>query len=205
MIAPICRTQPALQVLSYSAELFCQLVTAPLWSSGYRELEPPRAIRDCVFGTRSGQRDVLVTFAYATICDRPVKAGNRVWQCGVPLVARSPNPTHNARRPQQMAQQFGAQFEQMQSAANHVAEVNQSVQGQLSGLRNQLAPLAGAWKGQASTAFHLLMERWDTDARNLNEALNSIGEQIRGSGTTYAQADENENQTYSRISQALGS
>ncbi|MBV8542191.1 MAG: WXG100 family type VII secretion target [Pseudonocardiales bacterium] len=104
-----------------------------------------------------------------------------------------------------MAQQFGAQFEQMQAAAQHVAEVNQSVQGRLSGLRNQLAPLAGAWKGQAAIAFQVLMERWDTDARSLNEALNSIGEQIRGSGTTYAQADETEQQTYSRIGQALGS
>jgi WXG100 family type VII secretion target len=103
-----------------------------------------------------------------------------------------------------MAQQFGAQFEQMQAAAHHVAEVNQSVQGQLSALHNQLAPLAGAWKGQAATAFQVLMERWATDARNLNVALNNIGEQIRGSGTTYAQADETENQTYSRISQALG-
>jgi WXG100 family type VII secretion target len=104
-----------------------------------------------------------------------------------------------------MAGQFGAQFEQMQASAHHVAEVNQSVQGQLSGLRNQLAPLAGAWKGQAATAFGVLMERWDNDARSLNEALNSIGEQIRGSGTTYAQADESENQTYTQISQALGS
>ncbi|MGH3825451.1 MAG: WXG100 family type VII secretion target [Pseudonocardiaceae bacterium] len=103
-----------------------------------------------------------------------------------------------------MAGQFGAQFEQMQAAASHVAEVNQSVQGQLSSLRSQLAPLAGAWKGQAATAFGVLIERWDTDARNLNDALNSIGEQIRGSGTTYAQADEAENQTYTRISQALG-
>jgi ESAT-6 family protein len=102
-----------------------------------------------------------------------------------------------------MAQQFGAEFEQMTAAASHVAEVNRSVQGQLMGLRNQLAPLAGAWKGQAATAFQLLMERWGTDARNLNEALNSIGEQIRGSGTTYAQADEAENQSYSRISQVL--
>ncbi|MGH3696191.1 MAG: WXG100 family type VII secretion target [Pseudonocardiaceae bacterium] len=103
-----------------------------------------------------------------------------------------------------MAGQFGAQFEQMQAAANHVAEVNQSVQGQLSRLRGQLAPLAGAWKGQAASAFQVLMDRWDNDARNLNEALDSIGEQIRGSGTTYAQADEAENQTYTRISQALG-
>lgn len=103
-----------------------------------------------------------------------------------------------------MAQQFGAQFEQMQAAANHVADVNHNVQAQLMSLRNQLAPLAGAWKGQAATAFQLLMQRWDNDARALNEALDSIGEQIRASGVTYAQTDEAENQTYSRISQALG-
>ncbi|HET9256757.1 MAG TPA: WXG100 family type VII secretion target [Pseudonocardiaceae bacterium] len=103
-----------------------------------------------------------------------------------------------------MAGQFGAQFEQMTAAASHVAEVNQSVQGQLAGLRNQLAPLAGAWKGQAATAFAMLMERWDTDARNLNEALNGIGEQIRGSGTTYAQTDEDQRQSFSQITQALG-
>lgn len=102
-----------------------------------------------------------------------------------------------------MGQQFGTQVEQMQAAANHVAEVNQSVQGQLSALSNQLAPLAGAWQGQAATAFNLLMERWNTDARSLNEALSSIGEQIQGSGATYAQADENENQTFSQISAAL--
>jgi len=102
-----------------------------------------------------------------------------------------------------MAEQFGTQVEQMQAAANHVADVNQSVQGQLSALSNQLAPLAGAWQGQASTAFHMLMERWNTDARNLNEALSSIGEQIQGSGATYAQADATENQTFSQISAAL--
>jgi WXG100 family type VII secretion target len=148
-------------------------------------------------------------FALATFCDRMLTSWNRLWQCDVPWWSRSANHPHQPsltpRRSPQMAGQFGAQFEQMQAAANHVAEVNQSVQGQLSALRNQLAPLAGAWKGQAATAFGVLMERWDNDARNLNEALNSIGEQIRGSGSTYAQADEAENQTYTRISQALGS
>ncbi|MGH3797078.1 MAG: WXG100 family type VII secretion target [Pseudonocardiaceae bacterium] len=102
-----------------------------------------------------------------------------------------------------MGQQFGTQVEQMQAAANHVAEVNHSVQAQLSALSNQLAPLAGAWQGQAATAFQLLMERWNTDARSLNEALSSIGEQIQGSGATYAQADEGEHQSFSRINAAL--
>ncbi len=58
-------------------------------------------------------------------------------------------------------------------------------------------------EGPGSYRLGLLMQRWDTDARNLNEALHGIGEQIRGSGATYAQADEAEHHTYSRISQAL--
>jgi WXG100 family type VII secretion target len=103
-----------------------------------------------------------------------------------------------------MAQQFRTQVEQMQAAAHHVDEVNNSVQGQLSALRNQLTPLAGAWKGQAALAFTTLMDRWNTDAVQLNNALKEIGEQIRGSGTTYAQADETEHQTYSKIGHALG-
>jgi WXG100 family type VII secretion target len=103
-----------------------------------------------------------------------------------------------------MAQQFGTQVEQMQAAATHVDEVNQNVQSQLLALRNQLAPLAAAWKGQAATAFNTLMARWDADALKLNNSLHGIGEQIRQSGTTYAQTDEAEHQNYSRISQALG-
>ncbi|MGH3868769.1 MAG: WXG100 family type VII secretion target [Pseudonocardiaceae bacterium] len=102
-----------------------------------------------------------------------------------------------------MAQQFGTQVEQMQAAAHHVDEVNNSVQGQLSVLHNQLTPLAAAWKGQAATAFNTLMERWHTDALQLNNTLKGIGEQIRESGTTYARADDTEQQNYSRIGQAL--
>lgn len=106
-----------------------------------------------------------------------------------------------------MAQQFGAQFEQMQAAAQHVATVNENVQAQLSRLYNQLEPqleaLSRAWQGQAATAFQILMQRWQADARKLSEALTSIGERVRESGATCAQTDEAEHQSYSPISQAL--
>lgn len=103
-----------------------------------------------------------------------------------------------------MGPQFGTQVEQMQAAAAHVEQVNQSVQGQLKALYSQLEPLAGAWKGQAALAFQMLMDRWTVEAHQLNDALHEIGEQIRGSGATYAHADEAEQQNYSRIiSQAL--
>lgn len=99
---------------------------------------------------------------------------------------------------------YGTSIEEMQAAGNHVFEVNSSVQGQLSALKNQLAPLAGAWKGQASIAFQTLMERWDQNARTLNEALRGIGEAIQASGATYAQQEEEQQQSMSNIRNTLG-
>ncbi|MDQ3154277.1 MAG: WXG100 family type VII secretion target [Actinomycetota bacterium] len=93
--------------------------------------------------------------------------------------------------------------EEMQAGANNVFTTNETVQGQLSSLRNQLAPLAGAWQGQASTAFQTLMQRWDENARRLNEALRAIGEQLQASGTSYAQQEEQQTQSISSISGAL--
>jgi WXG100 family type VII secretion target len=92
----------------------------------------------------------------------------------------------------------------MQRAAQHVLSVNDQVQANLSALRSQLAPLSGAWQGQAANAFQGLMARWDTDARALNEALRGIGEAIQGSGQSYAQAEEHQAQSLSAISSALG-
>ena len=49
---------------------------------------------------------------------------------------------------------FGATTEEMTRAAQHVAGVNQSVQGELSALRSRLEPLAGAWVGRAAAQFN---------------------------------------------------
>jgi WXG100 family type VII secretion target len=98
---------------------------------------------------------------------------------------------------------YGTTPEEMQRAAARVMSVNDQVQANLASLRNQMAPLAGAWQGQAATAFQGLMARWDTDARSLNEALRGIGEAIRGTGQNYAQAEEQHSQSLSAIRNAL--
>jgi WXG100 family type VII secretion target len=103
-----------------------------------------------------------------------------------------------------MAAGYGTTTEQMQRAAQQVVAVNEQVQSQLSALRNQLAPLAGAWRGEASTAFQGLMARWDSDAKTLNEALRGIGEAIQGSGRGYQQAEDQQHQSLSAIQGALG-
>jgi WXG100 family type VII secretion target len=99
---------------------------------------------------------------------------------------------------------FGTTTEEMTRAAGHVTGVNSTVQGELSSLRNKLAPLAGAWSGQAASQFTALMARWDADAQKLNGALQSIGEALRGSGATYQVHEENQASAMSSITQALG-
>jgi len=99
---------------------------------------------------------------------------------------------------------YGTTTEEMQRAAQRVLGVNEQVQADLAALRNQLAPLAGAWQGQAATAFQGLMVRWDTDARVLNDALHGIGEAIRGSGQGYARAEAEQSQALSAIRGVLG-
>lgn len=102
-----------------------------------------------------------------------------------------------------MSGNFTTTTEEMDAAARHVLAVNEQVQGELSGLQNRLAPLAGTWSGDASMAFTRLMERWNADARTLNEALSSIGSAIQVSGTTYAQNEQQQASALSSISAAL--
>ncbi|MPZ65187.1 MAG: WXG100 family type VII secretion target [Pseudonocardiaceae bacterium] len=103
-----------------------------------------------------------------------------------------------------MAGQYEVTPEEMQAGAKQVFQVNEEVQGELSKLRNQLAPLAGAWKGSASVSFQNLMQRWDQNAQTLNEALRGIAEQLEGSGTAYQAEEEVQQQSMSRITSELG-
>lgn len=103
-----------------------------------------------------------------------------------------------------MAGQFGTQTETMRQAAQHVFDVNQQIQGQLSSLRNQLAPLEGTWRGDASLAFGQLMVRWNDDAIRINRSLHTIGEAVQASGADYRATEQDNASSVSTIQQALG-
>jgi WXG100 family type VII secretion target len=103
-----------------------------------------------------------------------------------------------------MADGFGTSVEEMQRAGKHVFTVNDTVQAELATLRSRLAPLAGAWRGEAATAFQALMVRWDANATSLGEALRAIGEAIQGSGASYQAQEEQHTGDLSAIRAALG-
>jgi WXG100 family type VII secretion target len=103
-----------------------------------------------------------------------------------------------------MTQGFGTTVEEMQRAGKHVFTVNDTVQADLATLRSRLVPLAGAWRGDAATAFTTLMARWDADAKLLNDALRGIGEAIQGSGVSYQTQEDQQASSLSSIQAALG-
>src|SRR5216683_683399 len=59
---------------------------------------------------------------------------------------------------------FRTELGAMQTAAQHVFDVNAQIQSQLSSLQSRLDPLMGTWQGSAATSFQVLKERWHQDA-----------------------------------------
>src|SRR5260370_3898572 len=69
---------------------------------------------------------------------------------------------------------FRTELSAMQTAAQHVFDVNAQIQSQLSSLQSRLDPLMGNWQGSAATSFQALKERWPQDATQLHAALRPI-------------------------------
>lgn len=102
-----------------------------------------------------------------------------------------------------MASGFGTTFEEMTAGAAHIDDVNQQIRGLLSQLQGNLAPLQGVWRGQASTAFVNLMQRYESSSRRIEEALTAIAQQVREASGTYAAEEETHSSSLSQISNAL--
>ncbi|MGH3524439.1 MAG: WXG100 family type VII secretion target [Mycobacterium sp.] len=81
--------------------------------------------------------------------------------------------------------QFETQLPTMQVASQHVNDVNQQIQTELTNLLNRLEPLTSSWQGAAATSFHTLKQRWHDNATKLNQALQGIGEGLGQSHQTY--------------------
>jgi WXG100 family type VII secretion target len=102
-----------------------------------------------------------------------------------------------------MSDSVGLDLGVMHQASRHVYDTNVHIQTQLTQLITKLEGLQGSWRGDAATSFHVLKDRWNTDAQKLNEALRNIADALDKSHTNYS-GTEDVNQTgFSRIGTAL--
>ncbi|MCG8921146.1 WXG100 family type VII secretion target [Lentzea sp. CC55] len=98
---------------------------------------------------------------------------------------------------------YTATSEELTALAKHIISVDNDTQGTLRNVRNTVSGLQGIWVGAAANAFNQLMERFDTDAMKLQEALRAIAEQMDSSAVAYAQQEEEATQLSSSIANRL--
>ena len=98
---------------------------------------------------------------------------------------------------------FETQLPTMQQASQHVYDVNQQIQTQLSNLLSRLDPLMSSWQGEAATSFHNLKQRWHDNATKLNHALRGIGDGLKQSQQTYQTHEATNVQDVNRVATNL--
>src|SRR5262252_3799730 len=103
-----------------------------------------------------------------------------------------------------MTGNFKAELPTMQAAAQHVQEVNDQIQAQLSSLLTRLEPLKTAWKGTGANSFNTLIERWHEDASQLNSVLATIGERLTQTHSNLSGAEGDVGQSFNTITSRLG-
>lgn len=89
-----------------------------------------------------------------------------------------------------MAGAFTTDAATMQKAAQQVQQVSEEIQSELNSLMNNLSPVAASWKGNAASAFQQLMERWQSDATKLQQALADIAQMLDQTTKTYSSTEE---------------
>jgi WXG100 family type VII secretion target len=80
--------------------------------------------------------------------------------------------------------------EQLQQVASQLTAGAGNIDGILSQLAAQVAPLGADWAGQAQAQFQALWEQWQHDARGLFEALTGMSQLMAQASANYAQTEE---------------
>ena len=99
---------------------------------------------------------------------------------------------------------FKTGADELQKAGQQMEQTNQQLMGNLSKLAGECEQIRGTWNGAAATAFTNLMERFQSDAKNLNDSLNSISEAVTGNANAYRQQEQEAQDSISKITSALG-
>lgn len=82
------------------------------------------------------------------------------------------------------------QPEEARGHATEVTRVAGETQDEFEALRTRLLPLADSFRGKSADAFDARIEEWQTSARDLMSALESLGEFLRGAADTIETADQ---------------
>ncbi len=102
-----------------------------------------------------------------------------------------------------MSGPFQVDHATLHTAAKDVRTTRSEVDGELKKLWGVVDDLGVAWRGQASTGFQNLMQRWNDDVKKLLEAMDNIANLLDKTGTAHQVNDEQQQQMLDKFHQAL--
>ncbi|APT86155.1 MULTISPECIES: WXG100 family type VII secretion target [Corynebacterium] len=98
-----------------------------------------------------------------------------------------------------MSQLFKTEADVMVATAGRVDSTNDEVQGELTRLQGVVDSVRASWAGQAQVSFDGLMQRYNTSAQQLREALTAISENIRSNAHNFDTIEADNAQAFSRV------
>lgn len=86
----------------------------------------------------------------------------------------------------------------LHKASTDTASVRENSAAHITQLRNNLAQLEGAWVGDAATAFHSLVNRFNQAADKVLADLQTISESLNTAAKAYGHREEESKQTFAQ-------
>lgn len=103
-----------------------------------------------------------------------------------------------------MAGGYAGEVTQFTETHKKVADNKQTIDTELSGLRDNMEATSSGWQGAAAQGFRTLMERYDEDCRKLSEALQGIADLLQQAGSQYQAQEDEHAESMSGIMNTLG-
>jgi len=88
--------------------------------------------------------------------------------------------------------QFQVTAAELNTAAANCLSANETIQGEITAMRNYINGLMGTYQGTAAMALQSLSEQWGNDAVALNNVLTTIANNLTSNAGNYV-ANENAN------------
>ena len=85
--------------------------------------------------------------------------------------------------------EIGVQFEGVFGGAGDLVKDAQAMEAAIMQVQRDLEALGGAWTGKASAQFQSLMQKWNTDVKNLNTTLEEVARNVKVAGNKYEELE----------------
>ena len=103
-----------------------------------------------------------------------------------------------------MAEKIRAGEGALEKGATAVENARTGIDSRIKDIDSKMAELGSFWSGDAATSYNTLMANWQEKANKLNNILNDLRDNLRGTAKDQAANEEDSQSRTSRLQSLLG-